>query len=63
MAEYEKAGLRTWVQSHRDRKDTLLRKTVDSTDGRWSKAVLQWTPSGLQAPGRPLKRWSDDINM
>ncbi|CAK0841340.1 unnamed protein product [Prorocentrum cordatum] len=37
----------------------LLRKTIDSADGKWSKAVLNWTPSGLRAPGsRSVQIWA-----
>ena len=62
LEKYEKAGLRTWVQSQQKRKATLLQKTLGSTDGRWSKAVLNWTPGGCRAQGRPLKRWTDGVS-
>ena len=61
VGEFEKAGFHTWVHLQKLRKTALLQKTVGSTDGRWSKAALDWTPAGRRAPGRPLKRWTDGV--
>ena len=31
-------------------------------DGRWARAVLDWSVSGWRAQGRPMTRWVDCIN-
>jgi len=30
--------------------------------GRWNKVVLEWSLNGIRAQGRPLTRWSDQLN-
>lgn len=50
-----------WVVIHRKRKWQFARKTATKADDRWSKRLLSRKPSGSRNPGRPVKRWSDDI--
>ena len=57
----KEACLDDWVAIHRKRKWQFARKTATKADDRWSKRLLSWKPSGRRNPGRPLKRWLDDI--
>ena len=56
-------GMVDWVTLHRRRKWKSAGAFARKTDGRWSKQVLEWSPSFEQkrSQGRPKLRWADDI--
>ena len=57
--EQKKAGLDTWVESQRKRKDRLWQKLHEDADERWATKILHWSPEGLRRVGRPVSRWTD----
>ena len=56
-----KHGLESWLRAHRRQKWRLAGRLVQQTDGRWSKAVLEWTPMFGRNRGRPHSRWEDQL--
>ena len=51
-----------WVHAQRRRKWRLLGHVARRDDGRWSTAVLTWSPAGgRRKVGRPKKRFIDDV--
>ena len=56
-------GMEEWVTLHRRRKWKSAGAFARKTDGRWSKQVLEWSPSFEQrrSQGRPKLRWAEDI--
>ena len=60
--EMQKAGVSDWVAAVRQQVWRLAGHIARRTDGRWSTAMLDWTPEGGgRSDGRPLKRWHEDI--
>ena len=57
--EQKKAGLDTWVETQRKRKDRLWQKLHEGLDERWATKILQWGAEGLRRVGRPVSRWTD----
>ena len=56
-------GSTNWVQLHHTRKNQFAGKVALQEDQRWNKLLLEWQPMhgrGRQ-PGRPMKRWTDDL--
>ena len=52
-----------WVTAQRRRKWRLTGHTARRTDGRWSTAVLTWSPQqGHRQRGHPKKRWTHDFD-
>ena len=52
------------MEEVRKRKWRLAGHTARRTDGRWSTAMLQWTPDqGKRNRGHPLKRWGDGLQL
>eukprot|EP00973_Karenia_brevis_P009257 1255515-Karenia_brevis.AAC.1 len=52
-----------WVVEQRRRKWRLAGHTVRRTDGRWSTAMCEWTPTdGYRRRGHPVKRWDTDLD-
>ena len=60
-----KYGAVDWVVLQRTQKWRLAGKAATSTDGRWTKRLLEWKPWFRAFPrrdvGRPFKRWDDDL--
>ena len=56
-------GLDDWVRQYRRRKYRFAGQVARHTDGRWTGAVVQWTPTSGRGRdrGRPYTRWSDDL--
>ena len=56
-------GMVDWVTLHRRRKWKSAGAFARKTNGRWSKQVLEWSPSFEQkrSQSRPKLRWADDI--
>eukprot|EP00973_Karenia_brevis_P026315 3629418-Karenia_brevis.AAC.1 len=60
---FKKIGLEEWVTLQRRWKWRWAGHTARREDGRWSTAVLAWTPSeGSRKPGHPVKRWQDGLD-
>ena len=55
----DRAGIKSWVDLQKERKDKLMQKTARAEGGRWARRLLLWIPFGLRRPGRPFKRWTD----
>ena len=59
----EVSNIEDWVSAQRRRKIRWAGHVARRNDGRWSHAVLGWTPKdGFRNVGRPRKRWCDDID-
>ena len=58
-------GAVDWVVLQRTQKWRLAGKASQSTDGRWTKKLLEWKPWFRTFPhrvvGHPHKRWEDDV--
>ena len=58
-------GAADWVVLQRTQKWRLAGKAAVSSDGRWTKRMLDWKPWFRVFPhrdvGHPFKRWDDDI--
>ena len=56
-------GSKAWGELQHERKRTLAAKCALTTDGRWSKRLLNWRPRFRCLPrrsvGHPTKRWTD----
>ena len=52
-----------WVPAARARKWKFAAKTAQTSDNRWSKGLLEWSPFFRCSPhrsiGHPLARWDD----
>jgi len=49
-----------WPEGQRSRRRHLEKKILESSDGRWSKRLLEWEPrGGFRRVGRPHTRWTD----
>lgn len=60
----EKACVPDWVEEQKRRKWTWRGHTCRRTEGRWSRKILEWTPTqGTRGRGHPKTRWSDDIDQ
>ena len=54
-------GGRDWVEEQRRRKWRWAGHVCRRTDGRWTRAILEWQPSGNRDRRRPNIRWTDSI--
>ena len=59
--EAAKANVTDWVQEQRNRKWRWAGHTLRRDDGRWTRKVLEWTPTGRRSVGHPARRWEDGI--
>ena len=59
--QLRKLGLDDWVAEQKKKKWALAGHTARRWDGRWSTALLHWTPDGLRKVGGPKKRWTQCI--
>ena len=50
-----------WVTNQREIKWSWAGHVARRWDGRWSAAVLNWTPAGIRKVGRPRIRWDQRI--
>jgi hypothetical protein len=57
----DKVGVPDWAEEQRCRKWRWCGHVARRTDGRWTKKVLEWQPSGTRKRGHPKLRWEDDI--
>ena len=55
-------GVPDWVEECHARKYRWAGHVCRRDDGRWSRQVLNWCPTGSRSNGRPLMRWSDSLN-
>ena len=62
LKELNKAQVQDWGDAARRSTWTLAGHMARRTDERWSVQILDWWPDGSsRKTGRPLKRWSEDI--
>jgi hypothetical protein len=54
-------GGEDWIEEQRRRKWRWAGHTARRCDERWSRALLDWTPSGHRRKGHPHKRWNEDL--
>ena len=55
-------GSQDWIALHRTKKWRFAGHTARIDDNRWTHRLLRWCPvDGIRLPGRPRKRWSDDL--
>lgn len=59
---YSRSGGECWAKQQRRRYWRWAGHVARSLDGRWSSRLLYWHPSGSRRPGRPVKRWADDLD-
>ena len=63
----EELSIDDWVSKSRKIKWNFAHKLACTSEGRWSKQVLDWNPRGTQGrrqrAGRPSVRWEDSLNM
>ena len=52
-----------WVLKQKENKWHWAGHTSRRTDGRWSTALLEWTPDGTRKAGHPVRRWEDEVNQ
>jgi hypothetical protein len=57
-----KCRVSDWVRIQRIRKWRWAGHLMRREDGRWSKKVLDWIPTGIRKRGHPKKRWEDAVN-
>ena len=63
IAAMARAGVPDWIEEQQRRKWRWAGHVCRRYDGRWTKQVLEWTPSGgHRRQGHPFSRWCDDIN-
>ena len=63
IAAMTRAGMPDWIEEQQRRKWRWAGHVCRRDDGRWTKQVLEWTPSGgHRCRGHPFSRWSDDID-
>ena len=58
----EKFGIPDWVDEIALRKFRWAGHVARREDGKWTKALLEWTVEGCRSHGRPVTRWSDSLN-
>ena len=62
-------GHESWDALQRRRKFRFAGRVARSTDGRWARRLLHWTPwfrlpaSFGRRVGRPVSRWIHDLNQ
>merc|ERR1711924_391919 len=56
--------LTDWVKAHRRSKWRFAGQAARTTDGRWTKKLLEWSPPKVHGrrAGKPCTRWCDDLN-
>jgi hypothetical protein len=60
----EETNVESWVLAQRRRKWKCAGHVARLTDNRWTSALLMWQPSkGHRNVGRPMRRWSDDLDQ
>ena len=59
---YCRSGGESWVVQHRRRCWKWARHIARATDARWASRLLYWHPRGSRRQGRPVKRWTDDLD-
>ena len=59
----QELGMLEWVDTHKRRKWQFAGRLARTCDGRWSRAILDWSPySGAgRSPGHPATRWADQL--
>jgi hypothetical protein len=56
------SGVSDWVQTQKKRYFAWAGHVARREDGRWSRRVLDWTPSGgKRSCGHPKQRWIDKL--
>lgn len=59
----KQAGVDDWMEAQRRRHWRWAGHVARAQDSRWSKELLHWIPrNGWRSRGRPVKRWSDELN-
>ena len=59
---YVRNGGESWVRQQRRRYWRWAGHVARAADGRWSNRLLCWHPQGSRRPGRPIKRWTDELD-
>ena len=56
-------GMQEWVDTHRRRKWQFAGRLARTTDKRWSRLILDWSPYyGMgRSRGHPATRWTDQL--
>ena len=61
-ALYLRNGGESWVKQQRRRYGRWAGHVARAEEGRWSNRLLYWHPQGARRPGRPVKRWTDELD-
>ena len=58
----QKLNIPEWVQEQRRQKWRWAGKMMRSTDEKWSKKVLDYTPDSRRPRGHPKARWTEALD-